>query len=463
MTPASVEVEMRRLRAALRMTVVIATLVFAAGSLVGQETAEDIRRRRERDERNIDRICAGARAEYEAQNALYEKLKKGSRDPKWLEENNRTREEAERAVRDSWRIREEARSSYCECLRNNYAKAGHLMPAEYERLCGKQEESAPPGAPGLPPQPPAPAADEECSQARKRYLDAREAWIKAGRPFLGFEAAVMAKEIEKAAEEYCECLRRRYAGAIPPEVEQFCRRFGPSAAIDPPPLGTGPEAFDPPLPPKETPPGVGGPIRRDRLRRPAAPPDKGAGNTGSTPEPPPPPVAPPAPGAGTGSGGGGAGTGTGGAPVPPEPRAPAPPAPTEVSRVLSPGTTANVAFSNVVHAPGSPDPHVASAATGGVAWCRLFVATQLLSFLQVTETSFSMRFANQPGNLDCPGPPNGPVDCVGRFSGLSGQAGETVVRASGVTFGNGRVQGRLEVNSAASPFSATFSGALVTP
>ena len=511
------------MRTCARLGIFIAAFCFLGGGAAGQETPEDIRRLREADERNIDRICAPARKEYEARRAQHERFAARMRDPGYRRSITSSPEEAQRAIRDSRAQVDEARETYCECLRNNYAKAGQLMPSELERLCrGELETPDPDVIP--PPEPPgprtgypeAPAGERSaaCARERARYVQARQRYINAGQPAGGKEAERAFRDVPAAGFAYCDCMRRLYK-ELPLEVAMFCSGFDEMRAPWPP-LGPGVP------PPDDKPPKAGagadqpcaaefqkynGLYRRleampresperpelqrqtdaafrelceclrvkapDKWRAlcgdpPSAGPSTGTpGASGSKPSkpvepppPPPPPVAPPPPGAGPGSG---AGSGSGGAPVPPEPRAPAPPAPTEVSRVLAPGTTATVAFSNVVHSTGSPEPHVASAATGGVSWCRLFVAIQLLTFLQVTETSFSMRFANQPVNLECPGPPNGPVTCVGRFSGLFGLAREVVVRATGVTFGGGRVQGRLEVNSAASPFSANFSGALATP
>jgi hypothetical protein len=543
----------------VRIALLAATAIVFAAPGTGQVTPDDIRKGREADEKNIDRICAGLREIYLNATASHEKAVRNSRDPGWLTRNNVSADEARQVVRDFKEAREEARRNYCECLRQNYAKAGLLMSEEYERLCGGKEEvvpDPPPPGPGVAPPPPV-ATGEDCSRARNEYLEARQAWIAAGRPFLGMEAAAMGMEIQRSGEAYCECLKRRYGGKLPPEIERFCRGFGPYAQVDPPPPGrSGPEVFDPPLPPDEPPVGLGGPIRRNRpgffgppaagaaaepcaeeqrkwleltRRFNATPHDSPEGAelqrqrdaafdayceclrrkapakwrticgplTGTVPAkeprtgvldpepvaPPPPPPPPPPPGAGSGgatggaggstggtggsTGGGGGSTGgvgggtgsgggaSGGGALPPPTPTPVPPGPTEVSLRVAPGTTSNLSFSNRSHASG-PEPHPATAVTGGRPWCIYVLSNQVLTIPAVTATSFVLRFANVQGDLACAGMPNGPVNCEGRD-------GQATVRARGVTFRNGRVQGRLEVNSAVSPFSGDFSGPLVGP
>lgn len=54
------------------------------------------------------------------------------------------------------------------------------------------------------------------------------------------------------------------------------------------------------------------------------------------------------------------------------------------------------------------------------------------------------------------GAPNGSVNREGRD-------GRATIRATGVTFRNGRIFGRLQANSAVSPISGDFGGPLVAP
>jgi hypothetical protein len=428
---------------------VATSLLVPEEGLQAREDPVDLRSpgQKKKDEEVIHRTCAPAKRRFEQEDAPYQGAIRRGADAETVEKRRMTRD---RALLD-----------YCECLRKNYRKANLPIPPEYEELCG-QWFLIFDGMEQIRKQPvtvrkdaaPAPAAlpDEDCSLARKRYLDAREAWIKAGRPFLGFEAAGMGAEIQKSGEEYCACLRRRFVGALPPEVERFCSRFGPYARNDPPVDASDIRSFDPPLPPDEPNRDMGGPIQRDRLRSGAFPPDKGAGNTGTTPDPPPPPVPPPPPG----GGGGGSTPGVGG--PPPPPRAPAPPPP-EGSFLLTPGMSSNISFANLSHPAVAPAP--AREPHNGE--CRQVVGNQVVSFPVAGGSSVEMKFANLPGPLTCPPPgSDGTLLCMGSFPGLFGQDGVTVVRAN-VSLSAGGVQGRLEVASPVAPFSGDFGGALSRP
>jgi hypothetical protein len=515
----------------VRVGLVIAAVVLFGGAAAGQESPEDVRRRRVADERNIDRICNSARVEYQERRKIHARFVEKMSDPRYRSQNTTSPEEAQRAIRDSRAQVDESRETYCECLRNNYAKAGQLMPSEYERLCGGEQD--PPDPDFIPPpQPPAPRTgypeapagerSAACARERARYIQARQSYIDVGQPSMGREAEWAFREVPAAGFAYCDCMRRIYR-VVPLEVAMFCAGFD-EMRTPWPPLGPGvapppPDKDDkPPKPPdtvcaaefqkynalyqrlqampRESP-------ERPELQRNTdaafkelceclrvKAPDKwralcgeplssgpgpgGSGTSGPKPskpnDPPPPPVPPPPPGAGPGSGGpsvppppgpgsgsGGSGTGSGGA-LPPPP-APTPTPPREASQVVVPGMRANVSFSGIVH-PAGPDPH---AVGGGVPWCRQVVSTQVLTIPQVTSTSFSIRMAVLPGNLICNHLPNGPVDCVGTFSNLFGQAGETTVRATGVTFRSGSVLGTLFVEPREGPFSASFSGEVLQP
>ena len=466
----------------------IATVsLFAAFSLAMTQDAKpgktpEQNRQQADDERNIARICARAKKKFEAADAPYQGAVRRGAGAEEIEKRKATRDAA--------------LQEYCACLRSAYAKADIPLPPEYETLCAGVSEVAPPPAPApvVPPRgpwppvevpkPDPPPASEgalpgpeavdtgPCADAAKEYKRARAAALRNWEdnwdaPGMDSSQRVTARLV-RAAKAYIWCAEK-HGGTLPPELVQL------QADIAANPLWGGESVYGHPCSREwqayqdafiehdlYSPSLVDGRIgawrrfqtARDGLcecMRQRAPADYERlcvpqGYPAITATPPPgttrTPTRTPTPG--------------------PSPT----PTPQFVQAPWRPqqGMWANVSFSGVVHAAGSPDPHPAVAAGGAeVPWCRRVVTGQVLTISQVTATSFSLRFANLPGDLNCPGQPNGPVDCAGRFPGLFGSSGETVVRASGVTFANETVQGRIGVNSAASPFSANFSGRMVMP
>lgn len=431
---------------------VLAAVAFLATSPARSQTGKDPRTPEQRvaDAEIARRICEGAENAYRAAERMYNEA--------WILLRDFPTDLQRAKVDDLHERLLEAISDYCECMRSTYSKAKLPLPPDYERLCVRPPAIAPP--PGQA------SIDEKCATARDAYLRARQAWIEAGRPFLGMEAAAMGMEIDRTGRAYCECLKIKYPGRLPSELAKFCDYFDPvkRQSLEPPKEG-GPKAFDPPLPPPEPPPGVGGPIRRRGPGWGGVSPPKGSGNTGSPSDPQPIPVPPPAPGAGSGSGGAGTGAGTGGAgtgggsavPTPtPTPSLAPPAAPTEVSSApwrAQHGMTASLAVTVVSH-DGS---HVAGAPTYHPSTeCGELARASSLAIVTASENAFSAMFGSRR-QVDCSR--IGRTDsfrCEGRFSGFA----EADVRATidPLNVSNGSVQGLLSIAVPGGEIEYRFTG-----